>query len=86
MKKPTFLTVLVNWFCLCIIAAIINAYTLQSWLLYSICSAALGLYLLIFPVWPKNLGLYWSEKKCRIFIRILALIQILISFSNHMSF
>lgn len=56
MKKPTFLTVLVNWFCLCIIAAIINAYTLQSWLLYSICSAALGVYLLIFPVWPKKTG------------------------------
>lgn len=86
MKKPTFLGVLINWFCICVVAAIINAYTLQSWLLYSICSAGLGVYLLIFPVWPKNLGLYWSEKKCRIFIRILATVQIVLSFLNRMNF
>ena len=86
MKKTTFLGVIINWFCLCIVAAIINAYTLQSWLLYSISSAGLGVYLLIWPVWPNSLGLYWSEKKCRLFIRILAAIHIIFSFSNQMSF
>lgn len=85
MKKPTFSGLIINWFCICVVVAIINAYTLQSWLLYSICSAGLGLYLLIRPVWPRNLGLYWPEDKCRRFIRILALIQIFISFANRLS-
>jgi len=85
MKKPTFLGVIINWICICIVAAIVNAYTLQSWLLYSVCSAGLGIYLLIWPVWPQNLGLYWPEDKCRRFIRILAVIQIFISFSNRIS-
>lgn len=86
MKKPTFSGVLINWFCICVAAAIINAYTLQSRLLYSICSAGLGIYLLIWPVWPKNLGMYWQEDKCRKFIRILALIQIVLSFLRRVSF
>lgn len=85
MKKPTFSGLIINWFCICLVVAIINAYTLQSRLLYSICSAGLGLYLLIRPVWPRSLGLYWPEDKCRRFIRILALIQIFISFANRIS-
>lgn len=86
MKKPSFSGVLINWFCICVATAIINACTLQSWLLYSICSAGLGIYLLIWPVWPKSLGMYWPEDKCRRFIRILALIQIVLSFLKRMSF
>lgn len=86
MKRPSFSTVVINWFCICMAAATINAYTLQSRLLFSLCSAGLGVYLLIWPVWPRNLGLYWSEDKCRRFIRILALVQILLSFIRHISF
>ena len=39
MKRPGFSTVVINWFCICIAAAIINAYTLQSRLLFSLCSS-----------------------------------------------
>lgn len=74
-----FTKVLVDWFCISMLVALINAYTLQSDLLMRLCVVGLGLYLIIHPVWPENLSLWWSEKKCRIFIRALAFALILIS-------
>ena len=48
--------------------------------------ASLGVFLLIHPVWPGSLRVYWSEKKCRAFIRILAVSEIIFSFMTKMNF
>lgn len=86
MKKLTFTTLLLNWFCISLVLHIINGYTLQSPFLYSLVRASLGIFLLIHPVWPRNLSAYWPEKKCRLFIRILAVVEIVFSFLTRMNF
>lgn len=86
MKKLGFTTLLVNWFCISLVLHIINGYTLQSPFLYSLVRASLGIFLLIHPVWPGNLSSYWPEKKCRLFIRILAVAEIIFSFMTRMNF
>jgi len=86
MKRPSFLTLLINWFCISLVLHIINGYTLQSPFIYSLVRASLGIYLLIWPTWPKNLSAYWPEKKCKVFIRTLAVFEILFSFMTRMNF
>lgn len=80
MKKPTFFSVISIWFCLSIVVTVISAYTINTPLITNICAAALGVYLLIWPVWPKGLDGYWPEEKCRLFIRILAVVEIILAF------
>lgn len=86
MKKLTFTTLLINWFWISLVLHIINGYTLQSPFIYSLVRASLGIFLLIHPVWPRNLSAYWPEKKCKRFIRILAAAEIVFSFLTRMNF
>lgn len=86
MKKITFSGVFCTWFALGLLFSLFNAYTFKSPLLHSFFMASLGIFLLIHPVWPGSLRVYWSEKKCRIFIRILAVFEIIFSFMTKMSF
>ncbi|MBQ8216447.1 MAG: hypothetical protein IJZ91_00645 [Oscillospiraceae bacterium] len=86
MKNLSFSKVFWTWFALGLLFSLFNAYTFKSPLLHSVFMASLGVFLLIHPVWPGSLRVYWSEKKCRVFIRILAVFEIIFSFMTRMSF
>ena len=81
-KKITFWGLLGNWFVVTLILGLINMFLVKSSLLHNLILASLGIILLIHPVYPQNLENKWSAKKCRIFIRILAVIEIILSFAT----
>ena len=85
-KKITFLGLLVNWFVVTLILGLINMFLIKSSILNNLILASLGIILLIYPVYPQNLENKWTPKKCRLFIRILALIQIILSFAIRTTF
>ena len=81
-KKITFLGLLVNWFVVTLILGLINMFLIKSSILHNLILASLGIILLIYPVYPQNLESKWTPKKCRLFIRILAVIEIILSFAT----
>ncbi len=85
-KKITFLGLLVNWFVVTLILGSINMFLIKSSIFHNLILASLGIILLIYPVYPQNLENKWTAKKCRIFIRILAVIEILLSFATRTFF
>lgn len=85
-KKITFSGLLVNWFVVAFILGLINMFLIKSSILHNLILASLGIILLIYPVYPQNLENKWTPKKCRIFIRILAVIEILLSFATRTIF
>ena len=80
MRRPKFWTVFAGWFLLAVAAYIINSLTLQNALLQRCVMAALGVFLLACPVWPRSFGVYYDEKTCRAMIRVCAAMEILSSF------
>ena len=80
MRKPRFWTVFGVWFFLAVAAYIVNGMTLQNALLQRCVMAALGVFLLIRPMWPKSFGVYYDEKTCKAMIRVCAALEILSSF------
>ncbi len=85
-KKITFLGLLVNWFVITLILGLINMFLVKSSILHNLILASLGIILLIYPVYPQNLENKWTPKNCRIFIRILAVIEIILSFATKTNF
>ena len=85
-KKITFLGLLVNWFVVTLILGLINMFLIKSSILHNLILANLGIILLIYPVYPQNLENKWTPKKCKIFIRILAVIEILLAFATRTNF
>jgi len=81
-KKITFWGLLGNWFVVTLILGLINMFLVKSSLLHNLILASLGIILLIYPVYPQNLENKWTPKKCRLFIRILAVIEIILSFAT----
>lgn len=85
-KKITFWGLLGNWFVVTMILGLINMFLVKSSLFHNLILASLGIILLIHPVYPQNLENKWSAKKCRIFIRILAVIEIILAFATRTNF
>ena len=85
-KKITFLGLLVNWFVVTLILGSINMFLIKSSILHNLILASLGIILLIYPVYPQNLENKWTPKKCRLSIRILAVIEIILSFASRTIF
>ena len=81
-KKITFWGLLGNWFVVTLILGLINMFLVKSSILHNLILASLGIILLIYPVYPQNLENKWTAKKCRLFIRILAVIEIILSFAT----
>ena len=81
-KKITFWGLLGNWFVVTLILGLINMFLIKSSILHNLILASLGIILLIYPVYPQNLENKWTAKKCRLFIRILAVIEIILSFAT----
>ena len=85
-KKITFWGLLSKWFVVTLILGLINMLLVKSSILHNLILASLGIILLIYPVYPQNLENKWSAKKCRIFIRILAVIEIILAFATRTNF
>ena len=85
-RKMTFWSLLNNWFIIVLLIGLINMLIIESSLLHNVIMASLGVILLISPVWPKELEQKYSEEKCKLFIRIVAVLEIMISFSIRTSF
>ena len=81
-KKITFWGLLGNWFVVTLILGLINMFLIKSSILHNLILASLGIILLIYPVYPQKLENKWTAKKCRLFIRILAVIEIILSFAT----
>ena len=81
-KKITFWGLLGNWFVVTLILGLINMFLIKSSILHNLILASLGIILLFYPVYPQNLENKWTAKKCRLFIRILAVIEIILSFAT----
>ena len=86
MRKLSFWNLLLRWFFLTMVLTAVNAYTLKSPLLQNFIQASLGIYLLIRPVWPENLGRWYSETTCRRIIRITSVVQIILAFLTKLNF
>ena len=85
-KKITFWGLLGNWFVVTLILGLVNMFLVKSSIFHNLILASLGFILLIYPVYPRNLENKWSAKKCRIFIRILAVIEIILAFATRANF
>lgn len=85
-KKITFWGLLGNWFVVTLILGLINMFLVKSSILHNLILVSLGIILLIYPVYPQNLENKWSAKKCRLFTRILAVIEIILAFATKTNF
>ncbi len=85
-KKITFWGLLGNWFVVTLILGLINMFLVKSSILHNLILVSLGIILLFYPVYPQNLESKWTPKKCRLFIRILAVIEIILSFATSTPF
>lgn len=81
-NKITFWKLLGNWFVITFILGLINMFLVKSALFHHLILASLGIILLIYPVYPQNLEWKWTPEKCRLFVRILAVIEIMLSFAT----
>ena len=81
-RKITFVELLVTWFCIALLLVVINGFFIKIPILHNIIVSTLGIILLIYPVYPIGLTAKFSEKKCRLFIRILAAIEIILSYTT----
>ena len=81
-RKITFVELLVSWFCVALLLTIINGFFIKIPILHNVIMSTLGIALLIYPVYPIGLTAKFSEKKCKLFIRILAVIEIILSYTT----
>lgn len=80
MKKISFYKVLSGWFVAALALLFINNVTFKSSVMHSIILASLGVILFIRPVYPDVLENKYESGKCRQIIRIIAVIEIILSF------
>ena len=85
-SKITFWKLFGYWFILALILGSLNMFFVKSSILHSLILASLGFILLFFPIYPKTLEKKWTAKKCRLFIRIVAIIEIILSFATRTNF
>lgn len=80
MKKLSFSKVLSGWFVIALISFVVNSFTLKSSMIHSVVLALLGIVLFVYPVYPNSLENRYDEKKCKVIIRVIAVIEIILSF------
>lgn len=80
MKKITFVGLLWKWFLFALVVMFINCATIKSWVLNSIVDASLGVFLLIHPVYPDRLEWHYGKEKATKIVRIIAVVEIILSF------
>ena len=81
-RKITFIELLVSWFCVALLLTLINGFFIKIPILHNVIMSTLGIALLIYPVYPIGLTAKFSEKKCKSFIRVLAVIEIILSYTT----
>ena len=81
-RKITFIELLVSWFCVALLLTLINGFFIKIPILHNVIMSTLGVVLLIYPVYPIGLTAKFSEKKCKLFIRVLAVIEIILSYTT----
>ena len=81
-RKITFIELLVSWFCVALLLTLINGFFIKIPILHNVIMSTLGIALLIYPVYPVGLTAKFSEKKCKLFIRVLAVIEIILSYTT----
>ena len=80
-RKITFVELLVIWFCAALLLTVITGLFIKIPILHNVIMSTLGIVLLIYPVYPIGLTAKFSEKKCKLFIRSLAVIEIILSYA-----
>lgn len=85
-NKISFWNLLCIWFVCSLAMGLVNSFFIKLPILHNIILSTLGLVLLIYPVYPIGLPAAWSDKQCKLFIRILAVIEIVLSFATKISF
>ena len=86
LKDVTFTKVFFIWFALFFLLLMINMQTVQNSLLVSITGAALGVFLLIFPVPPHSFQRRYGKERAVHVTRVLAGAIIVISFISNVQF
>ena len=85
-RKITFIELLVSWFCVALLLTLINGFFIKIPILHNVIMSTLGIALLIYPVYPVGLTAKFSDKKCKLFIRVLAVIEIILSYTTEFIF
>lgn len=80
MKKISFFRLLSVWFGAAVVLLPANSFSLKNSVVHSIILASLGLVLLVYPVYPDTLSDKYDSKKCRLIVRMIAVIEIILSF------
>lgn len=86
LKKLSFYQLLSTWLLIAVILLMVNGFMLKSSAIHSGILASLGIFLIIYPVYPTYLENRYSEKKCKCIIRIIALAEIIFSFCIRTTF
>ena len=86
MKKISFGRILSIWFFVAFAFLVLNGFTLKSSVMHSVILASLGIILLVYPVYPASLENKYDRDKCKLFTRIIAVVEILFSFLIHTTF
>ena len=81
-NKITFWKLLSNWFWIALILGSVNMFLLKSSVVHNLIFASLGVILLIFPIYPAQMEKKYTKKQCRAFIRIVAVVEIILSFAT----
>ena len=81
-REITFVELLVSWFCVALLLTLINGFFIKIPILHNVIMSTLGIALLIYPVYPVGLTAKFSDKKCKLFIRVLAVIEIILSYTT----
>lgn len=80
MKNLSFFKIISGWFVIAVALLVANSFTFKSSLAHSVVLASLGCILFIHPVYPDSLETKYDSGKCRRIIRIIAAIEIILSF------
>ena len=86
MKKLSFYQLLSTWLLAAVVLFKVNGFMLKSSVIHSGILASLGIFLIIYPVYPAYLENRYSGKKCKRIIRIIALAEIIFSFCIRTTF
>lgn len=80
MRKLSFERFLSIWCVTALILFLLNGFLLKNSVVHSIILSSLGFILLAYPIYPVSLENNYDAKKCRLIVRIIAIIEILCSF------
>lgn len=80
MKKISFGRILSVWFFIAFSFLVLNGFTLKSSVMHSAILATLGIILLVYPTYPASLETKYDNNKCRLIVRIIAVVEIIFSF------